>query len=118
MIKQALAVASALVLCAGSAYADSESCKTVRFADVGWTDIQVTTSSATIVLEALGYKTEVTTISVPVALASMKNKDIDVFLGNWMPSMTLEMAPYRCRGEEPRGHRRQQGQVQRQDLRH
>ena len=94
MIKQALAVASALVLCAGSAYADSESCKTVRFADVGWTDIQVTTSSATIVLEALGYKTEVTTISVPVALASMKNKDIDVFLGNWMPSMTLEMAPY------------------------
>ena len=94
MIKQVIAVTSALILCAGSAYADSESCKTVRFADVGWTDIQVTTSSAVIVLEALGYKTEVTTISVPVALASMKNNDIDVFLGNWMPSMTLEMAPY------------------------
>ena len=80
MIKQAIAVASALVLYAGSAYADSESCKTVHFADVGWTDIQVTTSSAAIVLEALGYKNEVTTISVPVALASMKNNDIDVFL--------------------------------------
>jgi glycine betaine/proline transport system substrate-binding protein len=94
MIKQAMVIVSALVLSTGGAYADSESCKTVRFADVGWTDIQVTTSSAVIVLEALGYKAEVTTISVPVALASMKNNDIDVFLGNWMPSMTLEMAPY------------------------
>jgi glycine betaine/proline transport system substrate-binding protein len=26
-------------------------------------------------------------LSVPVTYASMKNKDIDVFLGNWMPSM-------------------------------
>ena len=87
---------STLVLLMGTAgaYADSESCKTVRFADVGWTDIQVTTGTAAIVLEALGYVTDVKTVSVPVALASMKDKDIDVFLGNWMPSMTVEMAPY------------------------
>lgn len=73
---------------------DPESCKTVRFADVGWTDIQVTTGAAQVVLEALGYAPEVKTLSVPVTYASMKNKDIDVFLGNWMPSMTADVKAY------------------------
>ena len=73
---------------------DAESCKTVRFADVGWTDIQVTTGATQVVLEALGYTPEVKTLSVPVTYASMKNKDIDVFLGNWMPSMTADVKAY------------------------
>src|SRR5258705_2677779 len=30
---------------------------------------------------------KITVLSVPVTYASMKNRDIDVFLGNWMPSM-------------------------------
>ena len=43
--------------CASPAYAgDAESCKKVRFADVGWTDIQVTTGATSVVLEALGYR--------------------------------------------------------------
>jgi glycine betaine/proline transport system substrate-binding protein len=73
---------------------DAESCKAVRFADVGWTDIQVTTGAAQVVLEALGYSPEVKTLSVPVTYASLKNKDIDAFLGNWMPSMTADVKPY------------------------
>jgi glycine betaine/proline transport system substrate-binding protein len=66
----------------------------VRFADVGWTDIQVTTGATSVVLEALGYEPEVSTLSVPVTYASLKNKDIDVFLGNWMPSMTADVKAY------------------------
>ena len=31
---------------------------------------------------------------MPVTYASLKNKDIDVFLGNWMPSMTSDVKPY------------------------
>jgi glycine betaine/proline transport system substrate-binding protein len=73
---------------------DAESCKTVRFADVGWTDIQVTTGATSVVLEALGYSPQVSTLSVPVTYASMKNKDIDAFLGNWMPSMTADVKAY------------------------
>lgn len=73
---------------------DADSCKKVRFADVGWTDIQVTTGATSVVLEALGYEPEVSTLSVPVTLASLKNKDIDAFLGNWMPSMTGDIKPY------------------------
>jgi len=74
--------------------AEPESCKAVRFADVGWTDIQVTTGVTQVLLEALGYEPEVKTLSVPVTYASLKNKDIDVFLGNWMPSMTADIKEY------------------------
>ena len=35
-----------------------------------------------------------TVLSVPVTYASMKNKDIDVFLGNWEPSMENDRKPY------------------------
>ena len=89
-------VAAGLVIAmsAGAAAAEPASCKKVRFADVGWTDIQVTTGVTSVVLEALGYAPEVKTLSVPVTLASLKNKDIDVFLGNWMPSMTADVKAY------------------------
>ncbi len=86
--------AGAMALAAPAFAGDPESCKTVRFADVGWTDIQVTTGATQVVLEALGYTPEVKTLSVPVTYASLKNKDIDVFLGNWMPSMTADIKAY------------------------
>lgn len=74
--------------------ADPASCKAVRFSDVGWTDIQATTAVATVLLEALGYEPELQVLAVPVTYASLKNKDIDVFLGNWMPSMAGDVQPY------------------------
>ncbi len=78
----------------GASAAEDAACKKVRFADVGWTDIQVTTGVTQVLLEALGYEPEVKTLSVPVTYASLKNKDIDVFLGNWMPSMTADIKAY------------------------
>jgi glycine betaine/proline transport system substrate-binding protein len=74
--------------------ADPASCKTVKFSDVGWTDITSTTAIASDILTALGYTPKVTVLSVPVTYASMKNKDIDVFLGNWQPSMENDRKPY------------------------
>ena len=74
---------------------EPDSCKTVRFSDVGWTDITATTAAASVILEALGYTPEVEILSVPVTYASLKNKDIDVFLGNWMPTMEADLKPYR-----------------------
>jgi glycine betaine/proline transport system substrate-binding protein len=94
MKRVAIPVAFALGLFATAAYAEDAACKKVRFADVGWTDIQVTTGAVQVVLEALGYEPEVKTLSVPVTYASLKNKDIDVFLGNWMPSMTADIKAY------------------------
>ncbi len=77
---------------------DAESCKTVRLSDVGWTDIQATTGVASVLLGALGYEPDVKQLSVPVTYASLKNKDIDVFLGNWMPSMTNDIKDYTAEG--------------------
>jgi len=91
-----LTIAMSASLAGGAAWAvDPESCKTVTFSDVGWTDITATTATASVVLSALGYEPEVQVLSVPVTYASLKNGDIDVFLGNWMPTMEADIAPYR-----------------------
>ena len=91
--------AIALAVTAGSAAAqDPESCSPVRFSDVGWTDITATTALTTTALEALGYETDTKVLAVPVTYASLKKGDIDVFLGNWMPTMEADIAPYREEG--------------------
>ncbi|GAA4176287.1 choline ABC transporter substrate-binding protein [Shinella granuli] len=93
-----LLAAAVSVLALGAANvsaAEAESCGKVRFSDVGWTDITATTATATVLLKSLGYETEVTVLSVPVTYTSLKNKDIDVFLGNWMPTMEADIAPFR-----------------------
>jgi glycine betaine/proline transport system substrate-binding protein len=72
--------------------ADPEECQTIRLSDPGWTDITSTNSLATVVLTALGYEPEVSTLSVPVGFEGMKSGDVDVFLGNWMPAHTAYRA--------------------------
>ena len=92
----ALAIA-AVSLSAGFAWgADSSrpQCQTVRMSDIGWTDVTATTAVTSAILEDLGYKTTVTVLSVPVTYSAMKNRDIDLFLGNWMPSMEQDRAPF------------------------
>lgn len=76
------------------ALAEDASCKAVRLADVGWSDIAATTGLASVVLEGLGYKPSVTIASIPVVFAGMKKKQIDVFLGYWNPSMTPQIEPF------------------------
>jgi len=95
-LKFALATAVSLAaLSAGTASAaEPETCGTVRFADVGWTDITATTATVSTVLKGLGYATDVKVLSVPVTYQSLKNKDIDVFLGNWMPTQEADVRPF------------------------
>ena len=94
MLKSTIS-ALALVATTTAALAD---CDTITFADVGWTDITATTAATTVVLDALGYDTDVKVLSVPVTYRSMAEGDIDVFLGNWMPTMEADIAPYREAG--------------------
>ncbi len=90
---------SALVLAVATSPALAQgACDTVTFSDVGWTDITATTAATSVVLEALGYDTNVKVLSVPVTYASLANGDVDVFLGNWMPTMEADIAPYREAG--------------------
>jgi len=83
------------IMAASTASAD---CGKVIFSDVGWTDITATTSTASIILNALGYETDTKLLSVPVTYISLEQGDVDVFLGNWMPTMEGDIAKYREAG--------------------
>jgi glycine betaine/proline transport system substrate-binding protein len=91
-----LAVAALTIgVTTGAALAgDADACKTVKFSDVGWTDITSTTAISSRILEGLGYTPKTTVLGIPVTYASMKSKDIDVFLGNWQPSMENDRKAY------------------------
>ncbi len=89
-------LAAALLALTGPAFAAG--CDKVVFSDVGWTDITATTATASVVLKALGYETETKILSVPVTYTAIAGGDVDVFLGNWMPTMEADIAPYREAG--------------------
>ncbi|WJY21562.1 choline ABC transporter substrate-binding protein [Fontisubflavum oceani] len=95
MLKLTTTSAIALVMSAGLVAAD---CETITFSDVGWTDITATTAATTYVLDALGYETDIQVLSVPVTYTALASGDIDIFLGNWMPTMEADIAPYREAG--------------------
>ena len=79
---------------AATAPAEPAGCRIVRLSDIGWTDVTATGA----LIRHLGYRAEITVLSLPVTYASMKNGDIDVFLGNWMPSMQEDRKGYVAEG--------------------
>ncbi|WP_333824247.1 choline ABC transporter substrate-binding protein [Pinisolibacter sp.] len=93
-IRTVLAAGLALGLTTSVFAAEPDACKTPRFSDVGWSDITATTGLASRVLMGLGYTPKAEILSVPVTYASLKNKQIDIFLGNWMPTMEADLKPY------------------------
>ncbi|SEC97924.1 choline ABC transporter substrate-binding protein [Pseudomonas anguilliseptica] len=78
--------------------AEPAQCGLIRFADVGWTDITVTTAVTRQLFSELGYRTQVKRLSVPDTYQAMQDGKIDVFLGNWMPSMENDIKPYTANG--------------------
>jgi glycine betaine/proline transport system substrate-binding protein len=96
-IRSTLLTTAVTFALAGSAFA--EGCDKIIFSDVGWTDITATTAASTLVLEALGYETETKVLSVPVTYTGLAEGDVDVFLGNWMPTMEADLAPHRDAGK-------------------
>jgi glycine betaine/proline transport system substrate-binding protein len=96
-IRSTLLTTAVTFALAGSAFA--EGCDKIIFSDVGWTDITATTAATALVAEALGYETEIKVLSVPVTYTGLAEGDIDVFLGNWMPTMEADLAPHRDAGK-------------------
>ena len=93
-VRSAIAAGLALGFASAALAAEPDACKTPRFSDIGWTDVTATTGLATRVLKGLGYTPKAEVLSLPVTYTAMKNKDIDVFLGNWMPSQDGDRKPY------------------------
>jgi glycine betaine/proline transport system substrate-binding protein len=74
--------------------ADAPQCKKVRMADLGWTDIALTNTTAQVILEGLGYDASQTLLGLGVAYSALKENDMDVFLGNWRPVQDEEYKSY------------------------
>jgi len=89
-----LSLAVVGILLPFGALADDASCSTVRSADMGWTDIALTTNTAALLLEPLGYRMENTLLGLSVAYESLRTNQIDVFLGNWRPAQDIEFKRY------------------------
>ncbi len=74
--------------------ADPEGCRAVRMADGGWTDNVAQNAIAKTLLEPLGYQTTTSLLAAPIIFSSLKNKDIDIFLNSWSPSVDTMVKPY------------------------
>lgn len=84
--------------------ADPESCAAVRMAEPGWNDLALTTGTAAVILEALGYNVQSDILGIPIIYQSMAGKDLDAFLGYWDPAMETYAAPYEKDGSVERIH--------------
>lgn len=71
------------------------SCRSVNFGVVDWTDVQATTATASELLQRLGYEVNTHKLSVPEVYQQLSAGKLDVFLGNWMPTMEPILQPYR-----------------------
>ena len=85
MQKLSTIVSAVLLLSATHAYADTR-CETVKMADPGWSDIAATNAIAGVLLSGMGYKAKIDTLAVPITFGGLKDGQVDVFLGNWMPA--------------------------------
>ena len=88
-----VALAAAVLAALPAMGQEADSCKKVRFVDIGWSDITATTALATTVFEGLGYTTSTTIASVPISLAGLRSKQIDVSLGYWSPVQDAIIEP-------------------------
>ena len=77
-----------------AAATEPEACKTVRIADVGWSDNTAQNGLFKTVLKGLGYTPNDQLLQLPVIMEGLKNKDLDIFLDNWMPSNSANVQPY------------------------
>jgi glycine betaine/proline transport system substrate-binding protein len=73
-------------------------CRNVRFGVVGFSDVAAVTAITVEVLKRLGYAPATVNLPIPIIFASLQNRNIDVFLGNWMPAQEADSRPYLANG--------------------
>ncbi|MEX0387317.1 choline ABC transporter substrate-binding protein [Spiribacter onubensis] len=73
---------------------EPESCQSVGLANVNWTGVTIKSEVMQYLLDTLGYETELTTASVPIAFQSVADGQRDIFLGLWLPTQESMIRPY------------------------
>ncbi|MFW5998295.1 MAG: ABC transporter substrate-binding protein [bacterium] len=70
----------------------------IDFGHVQWPGVTVKTHVARIITEYLGYDTSMTSGGQQVIFKGMEQKDLDVFLGNWLPTMEVTFREFEEKG--------------------
>ena len=85
------ATLAATLTTAGMAQAaDPATCAPVRMADLGWTDIVLTNTTAEVILTALGYQPSQTLLGLDVSFVALRSAEMDIFQGNWRPVQDVQ----------------------------
>jgi len=86
----AVFVAGAFLLgaCGGGSGSSGEP---VKFGTVDWPEAIAKTNVSAQMVEALGYETEVQTLSVPLVFQGLETGDLDLFVEAWFPTMQTNM---------------------------
>jgi glycine betaine/proline transport system substrate-binding protein len=71
---------------------------TIDFGYVQWPGVTIKTHVAAKIGEYLGYETEMTSGSQAIVFKGMDTGDLDVFLGNWLPTMKMHFDKYEEKG--------------------
>lgn len=71
---------------------------TIDFGYVQWPGVTVKTHVAAKVAQYLGYETEMTAAPETIIFKSLESEELDVFLGNWLPSMEVSFNEYKEKG--------------------
>jgi glycine betaine/proline transport system substrate-binding protein len=74
--------------------AEKAECKVVKISDLGWTDIALTNATAEFLLKSMGYEPQQMLLALNVTYESLKNREIDVFQGNWRPVQDTDYKAY------------------------
>lgn len=72
--------------------------QTIDFGYVQWPGVTVKTNIAIKIAEYLGYDAEMTSGSQAIVFRGLDTGDLDVFLGNWLPTMKLHFDKYQEKG--------------------
>lgn len=65
--------------------------ETVNFGTVDWPEAIAKTNVASTVVDALGYETDISEVSVPLVFQGLETGDLDVFVEAWFPTMQTNM---------------------------
>jgi glycine betaine/proline transport system substrate-binding protein len=65
--------------------------ETINFGTVDWPEAIAKTNVASKVVDALGYETDISEVSVPLVFQGLETGDLDVFVEAWFPTMQTNM---------------------------
>ncbi len=82
-----------LAVCLVSSVAVAKNSSEIRFGVPTWPGVTVKSEVASQLIEAIGYSTMQTNASPAFCINALKNDDLDIYLGGWIPAETNLIRP-------------------------